>query len=565
MNHPEPLFSPIPRICSRDNVCAKQRPPAKDQEAHELLERIEKVAETWCVALLQQKQLTVTPSNQEHERIIHFCQRTLQQIVDSQNRRKKSVPQSGKSSHPRSTTTAPDAATAEVHPAISPPLQSIPLPLWNLLPGTVMALHYWYHQVARRCQYRESIRYFAGLLTAAHGDPRQQQRYVQICETQAQLALSVQVSASGPPPGTTTTKTTNSSKNALVTPLHDPEGVNYSIVEAANFHIQQCLSSKTATTITNSQPPQQAHHDRHNQHLLHQPEHSVDRSSPQSVVLLDHQNCWVPAIVPQLSPVKTKNPKQVHPVAVKTYPAKETKVTEAIAPVPSSSEMLASLFHASRCRHSPDDDEPCFFENCAAYKSLWSHIVQKTNCSASTDTVPTTANGQEQKQHPCVTPHCLVAKQSLRHFRKCKQASCIVCGPVLQLIPILKQDIEQVQEQEPHWHQQAPTTQKQYQSVQDYGQEHRGGGEVKINKVTDMSGSDNSETAEWTAAAEAFPPTVPMLRTASTSTVLLPSPSTSPLCRSAFKRKSNRGPLKKRHRVKFASSWNDNTMNDTAL
>lgn len=563
MNHPEPLFSPIPRICishsSSDNVCAKQSQPAKDQDAYELLERIEKVAETWCVTLLQQKQQTATPSNQEHERIIHFCQRTLQQIVDSRNRRKKPVPQSGKSSDARTTGTALDTASAAENPDVSPPLQPIPLPLWNLLPGTVMALHYWYHQVARRCQYRESIRYFAGLLTAAHGDPRQQQRYVQICETQAQLALSVQASASYPPPGTTST--TNSSKNALVTPLQDPEGVNYSIVDAANFHVQQCISSKAMTTLTNSQPLQHEHHHRHSQHLLHQQEPSVDRSSPQSVVLLDHQNCWVPAIVPQLSPVKTENPKQVHPVAIKTYPAKQAKVTEPIAPVPSSSEMLASLFHASRCRHSTDDDEPCFFENCATYKSLWSHIVQKSNCndynyqntqtsgSTNTASVSNTTNGKEQKQHPCVTPHCLIAKQSLRHFRKCKQRSCIVCGPVLQLIPQLKQDIEQVQQHQPQLHELAPTVQDQYQPVHGHGEDHRGGGEVKVNGVPDISDSDNFATAEWTAAAEAFPPT----------------PSTSPLRRSAFKRKSNRGPLKKRHRVKFASSWNENTMNDTAL
>ena len=585
MSHPEPPFPPIPRVWN--NVRAKQQQPAKDHDAYELLRRIENVAETWCFALLQHKQQT-TPdaSNQERERIIHFCHRTLQQIVASKNRKKNPSPHSGNSSDPRTTSATPDPAATAANSDVSPPLQQIPLPLWNLLPGAVMALHYWYHQVARRCQYRESVQYFARLLTAAHGDPKQQQRYVQICETQAQLALSVQVSTTYPPH--VTTSTTNSKGIGLVTPMQDPEGVNYSIVDAAKLHVQQCLSSK-APTMKNSQPShlhqhQHQHQHRHHRHLFHQQERSVDRSSPQSVVLLDHQDCWVPAIVPKISPFKSNNP-PVHPVAVKPNTPNETKVVEPIAPVPGSSEILACLFHASRCRHPSNNNVPCFFENCAAYKSLWDHIVKKNCCNdskykntgtSSSDTkvsAAATANGKEQTQRPCVTPQCFIAKQSLRHFRKCKHPSCIVCGPVLQLIPKLKQDIEQVQHQQSQRYQPVPTTEELCKPVPDNGRADWDGGvneegqqNLKENSGTtdaDMSVSDNAATADWTATAEASPPTGPLSAVGPTSKLLPPSPSTSPLRRSSLKRKSNRGPLKKRHRVKFASSYNDNSINDT--
>jgi len=354
----------------------------KDNEAEALLGRIGQVAAAWCSQLKQ-----LQPATVEHERVLKFCHRILEQMVmpkaDSKN---------------------------DSTPSFIPP----PLPLWNHLPGSVLSLDYYRNQLARRIQYRETALFLAQRLTA--GNSAEAESYIQVCEAQAKLAL--EIAATGQPP--------------IVPP-----------VAPNNFRPQQ-------------QPP-----------------------------MMDEERvCRSPkTVIPPPSPVIKLPKSSVAPSIAKTVPTAKPAASQKKEDDDSLSapELLSSLFHASRCPTDPKKGgEPCFFEHCSAYKTLWHHLTSPSNKDAS-------CNGN------CSLPHCDAAKRALRHFRKCKHPQCGVCGPVVAVLPKLKSDLARVQ-----------------------------------------------RIGDWTA----LPPQADGAK---------PDIQPSPLMRrSALRRpNSSKGPLKKRHRVKF--------------
>lgn len=71
---------------------------------------------------------------------------------------------------------------------------------------------------------------------------------------------------------------------------------------------------------------------------------------------------------------------------------------------------LVLLHHAAKC---PTAEGRCKIAHCSAMKRVWKHIA---TCTCKGD--------------KCDFPHCNYSRVVLSHYRRCKDQSCVVCGPV---------------------------------------------------------------------------------------------------------------------------------------
>jgi hypothetical protein len=97
--------------------------------------------------------------------------------------------------------------------------------------------------------------------------------------------------------------------------------------------------------------------------------------------------------------------------------------------------LILSLYHACKCPYTSSTGPRCpVYKNCRLLKALWHHISAETKsscCSSSSSSSYCAQFGDL----------CPEAESSLRHYGRCKSHLCSVCGPVLQYLPKIKQDI----------------------------------------------------------------------------------------------------------------------------
>jgi TAZ zinc finger len=96
--------------------------------------------------------------------------------------------------------------------------------------------------------------------------------------------------------------------------------------------------------------------------------------------------------------------------------------------------LILSLYHACKCPYTSSTGQRCpIYKNCRLLKALWHHISAETKsscCSSSTSSYCAQFGDL-----------CPEAESALRHYGRCKSEQCSVCGPVLQYLPKIKQDI----------------------------------------------------------------------------------------------------------------------------
>jgi hypothetical protein len=73
---------------------------------------------------------------------------------------------------------------------------------------------------------------------------------------------------------------------------------------------------------------------------------------------------------------------------------------------------LVLLHHAAKCTSA---EGRCRISHCSEMKRVWKHIA---TC---------------KKGNTCDFPHCHYSRFVLSHYRRCKDRSCVVCGPVREM------------------------------------------------------------------------------------------------------------------------------------
>ena len=94
---------------------------------------------------------------------------------------------------------------------------------------------------------------------------------------------------------------------------------------------------------------------------------------------------------------------------------------------------LLLLHHAAKCSF---EDGECKIRSCGIMKQVWKHIAQ---CKSNSK---------------CDFPHCVASRSVLSHYRKCKDAFCLICAPLREKL-YMNKERKKVEERET-----APTTLK---------------------------------------------------------------------------------------------------------
>ena len=102
-------------------------------------------------------------------------------------------------------------------------------------------------------------------------------------------------------------------------------------------------------------------------------------------------------------------------------PMEQTVVTD-------KQHRLLLLHHAAKCSF---EDGECKIRSCGIMKQIWKHIAQ---CKSNSE---------------CDFPHCVASRSVLSHYRKCKDAFCLICAPVRDRERLyMNKDRKQVEQRE---------------------------------------------------------------------------------------------------------------------
>jgi TAZ zinc finger len=342
-----------------------------------MLQRMEEVATVWLNMLLQQP----PPVEQETTRIVDFCTRTLQHLLSQGGFRTPSF----------------------LHPQRLPSLQ--------YLPCMVVTLKYWYTSLLSRCQYETAVVMLPQRLFRPGELAVSVNEYVQNCQVQVSHWL-----------GVPQMQTSNTAACASALPQHmTPEHVALWMQQQQQLQTNRIpffspmKSSRTLGLI----PEQQTRTTKQGSRM----------PSPTDVMMFDTATASQQALLEQND--KNDNTK---PAAIPTKQLHSTcDLNEAVKLQAAGQRakegrmrgLIVSLYHASKCPNYYETNPCTVYKGCCSIKHLWRHIKQD-HCTT------TTCNFRRW---------CSAAKEALQHYGRCKSMACPICGPVLQLMPKVKQDI----------------------------------------------------------------------------------------------------------------------------
>ena len=119
---------------------------------------------------------------------------------------------------------------------------------------------------------------------------------------------------------------------------------------------------------------------------------------------------------------------------------------------------LLLLHHSTKCPH--EDGRCPVTPHCADMKQLWRHMKEKVRirqkqlrllllyhsvkCAHENRRCPVTRHCAEFKRlwrhmegcadNQCRVPHCVSSRAVIWHYKKCKDAACLTCGPVREIV-----------------------------------------------------------------------------------------------------------------------------------
>lgn len=351
-----------------------------------LLKRMEDVATVWLNMLVQQP----APLEQDEQRNVDFCTKTLQHLLSEGGF--------------RSYTTPP------------PFLYARHLPSLRHLPCMVVTLKYWYTALLSRCQYQTAMSmlperlFHPGELTVSVED------YLLTCEAQARQWLGFCGS----------TASSSRSNNNRARPPRQQQSLpsQMSPTHAALWmHQLQTkqiphFSPVKASCIIRLVPEPSSDHE------------NCRMPSPTDVMMFDahtgreknsnHHTCIGKASDADEELAAIGTTKELSSLPGLHQPV-NLQPTEQRAKEDRMRRLIISLYHASKCNN--DETYPCpVHEGCSSVKRLWQHIIQGS-CTCTFES------------------WCGTAKEALLHYGSCKSTACNICGPVLMIMPQVKHDI----------------------------------------------------------------------------------------------------------------------------
>lgn len=129
------------------------------------------------------------------------------------------------------------------------------------------------------------------------------------------------------------------------------------------------------------------------------------------------------AIATEAAVFKTANEVPPEEPEENLKPAAKQSVEDRMA---RSHNTLVALYHGKHCKHVQNrKNGKCqIFRHCSKARNLWKHV---SKCSVGND---------------CQYEHCPQSQSIMQHYLGCQRPSCMMCGPVLMVLPRLKADIE---------------------------------------------------------------------------------------------------------------------------